>query len=204
MGGWDNERADEKKRELINTFRDGLLTQGFNEALISEMEKKIFSNGVYISPPEKPDTTLHFITMNSFHSSSRSTKPGNIRMNLVDVLESIGTGVMTFAGGLAYPWLYLLGFTLLWKQLWECATIEIGEKENKVLWAIWELRNKKKQITFDNILKKVSTLSDQYKIPRLKKGEVTIALENLVKINALEKTDKDKWRVVECIRVSYD
>lgn len=202
MGGWDNERAEEKKRELINTFRDGLLSQGFNEAHISEMEKKNFSNGVYISPPEKPDTTLHFITMNSFSSSSRSTKPGNIRINLVDFLESIGTGVMTFSGGLAYPWLYLIGFTLLWKQLLECATIEIGEKENKVLWAIWELRNEKEQITFDNILKKVSTISNHYNIPRLKKGEVTIALENLENINAIKKNE-DKWRIVECIRVSF-
>lgn len=61
MGGWDNERAEEKKRELINIFRDGLLSQGFNESHISEMEKKIFQWSIYFTSREaRHDLTLYY------------------------------------------------------------------------------------------------------------------------------------------------
>ncbi len=203
MAEWDNERAEEKKRELKNFIMEELLKQGLNDVHISKIEQGIFSNGIYLSPPEKPDTRMGLITMNSFHTPSESTKPGNIRMNINDFLESIGTGVMTFAGGLAYPWLYLVGFTLLWKQLWDCATIEIGERENKVLWAMYKLIKEKNNNTFNNIYRKVNSISEEYNIPKLEKGEISIALENLESISSIEKTGKDEWRIIEWINVKY-
>jgi hypothetical protein len=203
MAEWDYERAEEKRKELRNLLNEYLSKQGFLDSHISAIEQRIFSNGIYLSPPEKPKMMMHLITMDSFHSSSESTKPGNIKLNLKDFLESIGTGVMTFAGGLAYPWLYLVGFTLLWKQLWDCATIEIDEPENKVLWSLWELKKGSQQMTFDNVLEKIVAISQHYDLPKMKKGEIKLALDNLEKINAIEKRDASEYRIIEWIRIPY-
>ena len=203
MTNWNIQRAEEKKQELSIILSDEMAQSGLDNSFIAIGKEKVFSNGINISPPEKPEFINKMLTMESFHSNSESTKPGNIRMNVVDFLESIGTGVITFAGGLAYPWLYLLGFLLLWKQLWDCATIEIREKESKVLWSMWELKKENQSLTLTNIVDRLDVISRRYNVSTLKKGEVAVALTQLEKIDSIKRTPKDEWRIVEWINVKY-
>lgn len=203
MTNWNIQRAKEKKQELNNILSNEIAQEGLDETLIAMVTEKVLSDGINISPPGEPKRELRMITMESFHSQAESTKPGNIRMNIIDFLESIGTGVITFAGGLAYPWLYLLGFILLWKQLRDCATLEIREKESKVLWSMWELKKENKELTFRNIVNRLRVISKHYGLTALKDGEVEVALAQLEKIDSIKKAGKDEWQIVEQISIKY-
>src|SRR5947209_7833672 len=155
---FDTERGRQKSHELVDIAERALQQQGHTAAdEARRLATAIVENLADVEPPEAPPIVLHNIAMRSGgYGGARSTKPGNIRLNLGKFVSALASGVLTIVGVTSAPWTALFAAIVLWDQLWSSLKVEVSQADAAVLWAMWTNRDKDHEITQDGLLEKVN------------------------------------------------
>jgi hypothetical protein len=134
----DTERATQKKAELVLVAEEVLtdcLQFGDNvpdATSIAMVSEKIVDNFIQNTPPGMPH--MEFITMSrGGYGGGKTTKPGNLVLNLRTLLVDLAEGIAIGAGAVSVPWLAPFAGIRILNKLWSRLNIEISEREAVVL-----------------------------------------------------------------------
>lgn len=121
------ERGKQKEEEILENITSYLTQADVPEADRRQVAEIIASTSIHITPPEMERMVFHFLTLNavSGRGGGKSTKPGNIRLNMRKLMEGVANGVFAVVSSYQIPWLAPFAFILLWKSLRDCAEIDL-------------------------------------------------------------------------------
>lgn len=149
---------------------------------------------------------IEFITM---HSGGRhgatSTKPGNVTLNMRNLVVAIASGTLTITGAMATPWALLLGALVTWDSLWSCLQLEIGEVQARVLWVLWKNRDENNTVAKNYVQDLVNRECAKFGQQSLTEKEVEYVLKDLKKMGCIKESSNyaGPWWLCESVRVSY-
>lgn len=138
-------------------------------------------------------------------AKSRSVKY-IIRFNIVDLFEYTAGAVITIAGSVTMPWIIILGFLILLKQLYVASEVDIDENASKVLWGMYLVNsgnspNNPIKLNFENIFINVNLELQKRGYTPLSKGEIENSLIKLEELYIIERIG-DEWEIIEFIQVN--
>ncbi len=130
-----------------------------------------------------------------------SIKPGNIWLNWKQVLIEGSESILSIAGAVAVPWLVPLAGLVVCNRIWSVLHIKITERHAAVIWTMWLKRDKGNSITDDAVLDTVNIELSKFNRIKMSQDELTIILKDLEGMKCIEKTEGNKWRLRELVRV---
>lgn len=138
-------------------------------------------------------------------AKSRSVKY-LVRFKIGDLFEYISGAIITIAGSVTMPWVIVLGFLILVKQLYDASQVDIDENTSKVLWGMHLVSSEQKkgyskELNFPNILKRVNAELSKRGYTALSTGEIEDSLKKLEELYIIDKIG-DEWEIIEMIQVN--
>lgn len=204
--GFDTNRQAEKREELVTALRDALLQHGDIPAA-EEAAGRILDVFACITPPEEGDVYMEMITAASFsgRGGGRSSKPGNIRLNMRLLLEAIASGTFTVVSLKDAPWAAPFAAIMLWNSVWRAAQVELTEQEVAILWTMWRIRDSDKCVKESLLLPAVSEHVAKHGLTPISESDVRHGLERLAKIETIARSRRSagEWRLIEWVQKSY-
>ncbi|MFJ7005818.1 hypothetical protein [Pseudomonas putida] len=201
---YDEDAALAMRTQLLNFAAQ----DSVGAKLTDEDRHRLVSAFAFLTPPEAPDRSIGFITINSLYNSSkaRSRKPGNLVLNwrkLVDIvpdvsLASLGATSLPVAPQVA---IILVGL-YIWNKVWRGATEDFSDIEAVTIHALWEHRNQENKVTEPEGFLRANELRTSYGLPQLTAAQYASAINRLVELNCIELKDGIIW-LRESIRVTY-
>lgn len=185
------------RKQLANSLQTSSCRQIFKDKDNCELLVDLILNSAVRIIPQN-ESTYRKITLTSFSLGGKTVKLRNIRLNIRDFFEAIGSATITTTGVFTFPWIAPLGLLMLINQILKNATIEIGESEGKIMWTMWEIYNEgKNELTFNNILRVINRASKEKNIPSLTNGEIKEAILKLESLQCIKQVDINKWEIIE-------
>ncbi|MCK4819866.1 hypothetical protein KA005_29140, partial [bacterium] len=184
----DYDRAKEKEKEIISNLSFMLHSNiGLNDG-IDQISNKIVSSCISIQPPEKKKIVLHLMTMApSGRGGGKSTKPGNIVLNIRKLVEAIANGAFAAVSAYQVPWLGIFGLILLWNSLWSSAQVELSENDAAVIWTMWVHRDREnKEISENKLLGKVNDHLAKYDRASITQKDMEFSIKRLEEIKCIK------------------
>jgi hypothetical protein len=165
---------------------------------------RIIEEFARIRPPEI-DSRIGLVIMGTGGRDSYSVKPGNITMNMRDLVTIISQGVLTTAASLKVPWTAVFGAIILWNRLYSQAKIDLSEIEGSVLWTMWNRADSGNTVATDGLLKAVNEERLKYGRGSLMEGDLRDALAKLESIQTIERSTMfgSRWWLREWVEVEY-
>ncbi len=203
---FDYDRQKEKETEVLKDIENILREAGFGEGAIRIIAQELMTTAVRITPPEKEPIVMDLVTLNtSGRGGGRSTKPGNIFLNIGSLIDAVSSGVFTFAALTQMPWAAPLALLLLWNNMWRSCQVRLSEAEAVTLWVMWEGRDPKNRVKLEDIKPAADTHADKYQRPKMSEKDIEHALENLRSIGCIDLVDPESntWWLREWIAPSY-
>ena len=142
----------------------------------------------------------------SGRGGGKSTKAGNIVLNIRKFVEAIANGAFTIVGIYEVPWLGILGFILLWNSLWSAAQIDLSENDAAVIWTMWVHRDKKNnEISDDVLLNKVNDHLVKYGRASITQKDIELSIKHLEEIKSIKRSTNNpkNWWLCEWIAPAY-
>tara|TARA_R110001592_G_C13149786_1_gene748072 strand:- start:1493 stop:2113 length:621 start_codon:yes stop_codon:yes gene_type:complete len=204
--GWDREREAEKRGEILQSVIAALRIHNIEAPDVTTLADAILHNLVQTSPPEEENHQVHLIIMGHMgRGGGRSTKPGNIRLNIGKLMEAIASGVLTTVGAVQLPFTAPFAALLVWCSLLRSTQVAITETEGCVLYVMWVYKNQDRDIEKSTLLTLCNGLLEKYDKPLLTQGVLNESLSALQKIRAIETSPRSsaKWWLRERAQVSY-
>lgn len=193
----------EKTGQIVRILNHALTIQGAS----TELARKIVDNFAYITAPERPSIDLGLVRAFAGGSGGgRSTKPGNVVLNMRKLVVAIASGALTLVGATAAPWMLLLGGLVVWESLWSAAEIQLGESEAAVLWAMWISRDKDNNtVRKAEVAEVVNSELGKCGKPALAQADIETALSRLKTIDciAIAEDHPDSYWLREWVQISY-
>lgn len=158
------------------------------------------------APYWKPPPPIELIKMHSGGKhGATSTKPGNVTLNMRNLVVAIPSGILTITGAMATPWALLLGALVTWDSLWSCLQLEIGEVQASVLWALWKYRYENNTVAKNYVQGLVNRELAELGQQSLTEKEVEYALKDLRRMGCIKESSNDagRWWLCESVRVFY-
>ena len=175
--GWDYERKEEKALELQETIKNLLVEAGVSDNLKEQTTKELMDACIKITPPEEKEILMNMITMRpSGRGGGRSTKPGNITLNIRKLFEAVSSGVFTVVSVTQLPWAIPFAFILLWNSLWKNLQVSLTESEAVVLWVMWQVKNNQKIVNVVDIKPSVDKHAAKYERDTLSNKDIEFAI----------------------------
>ena len=118
-----------KETELIKIIDTVTNESSLDSSLLFENFKK---NCINITPPEEEPPMMQFLTIDSLknYKSGQSIKPGNIKLNIKKLINTLPAIVETSVGILYdIPILQVCAALTLWKTLCNIFTVEITREQ---------------------------------------------------------------------------
>ena len=203
----DYDRAEKKKNEIISSLSSILQTNVGVKDSFDQISKEIVSNCINVRPPEKEKIVLHLITMSpSGRGGGKSTKAGNIVLNIRKLVEAIANGVFAAVSTYQVPWLGIFGFILLWNSLWSSAQVDLSENDAAVIWTMWVHRDRKNnEISDEGLLNKVNDHLAIYDRASITQKDMEFSIRRLEKIKSIKRSKKypKNWWLCEWIAPAY-
>lgn len=209
---YDTERAKNKRDELIKIAEQALVNKsdsiGFKgspsdaQLFVSE----IIDQFIDITPPEKEEIVLGLITMNTGgRGGGRSTKPGNMLLNIRKLITAVASGVLTVAGTVTAPWTAPFAAILVWDSIYTGLNVDLSEREAVVLWTLWKNRDENDCVPEAGLLDKVNSELETHGRNPMKLQELNDALGILKHIKCIErlKSAESLWWLREWVRINY-
>jgi hypothetical protein len=203
----ENGKAAELSQTAGAAISAALAGQGGHEvnAEVSRVAQDLVGHFASITPPEvkieflRPDPQRPY-------EEIQSIKPGNIRLNMRELITAIAGGVLTVVGVVAAPWTILLGGIVIWATLRKAATVELREREASVLWTMWEHKDANRCIADADLFDLVNTERERHGYLRLSRQEVERAIDKLLEIGCIELSinDDSKWWLQEWMSEPYE
>jgi hypothetical protein len=205
---YDYERADEKRKELelmAGNAISGVVGSDIYDS--QQVASEVIKHFASVSAPEKPARIMKMIMLNpGGDSSSRSTKPGNIKLNIKKFITALAGGTLTISGVIGQRWATVLAALVVWESLWASLNIELSEREAATLWTVWKYADEENCISNEGLLDRVNTELTSSGRNSISQSELDRSLGVLQKISCIQrsKIDDSKWWLREWVRVNFD
>ena len=204
--GWDHEKKEKKEAEIQCVIEAHLREVGLDEAVIRTTAIEFLESAIRVTPPEKEKVFLNTVIMGpSGRGGGRSSKAGNIRLNVGALFEAASSGVFTVISATQAPWALPFAAILLWNSIWRNMQIDLSEQEAVTLWVMWQVKDEKKNVKESDIKPGVDAHAQKYERQSLSGSDIRHALRNLNKIGCIRpsKTEKGTWWLCEWIAPTY-
>jgi hypothetical protein len=208
---YDTSRAAQKKAELVRMaetlIRDYWQTieEDPDVTSVTTIATEFIDNFIQITPPEMP--RMEMITMRQGgYGGGRSTKPGNISLNMRTLLVDLAEVITIGGAALSVPWTRYLAAIRIWNKLRTRLTIEISEREAVLLWIMWKNRDHTNHVADDSLLDLVNKELLSNGRTRISKELLGESLEVLGKLRCIDRSTSllNKWWLREWVRVPYN
>jgi len=215
----DYDRAEEKKKEIISRLSYMLYPniglKDSNKIVSSiglkdssdQISNKIVSSCISVSPPEKKKLVHHLLGMVfSGRRGVKSTKPGNIVLNIHKLVEAIASGAFVAVSAYQVPWLGLFGLILLWNYLSSSAQVDLSENDAAVIWTMWVHRDRENnEISENELLGKVNDHLAKYDRASITQKDMEFSIKRLEEIKSIKRSRKNPkyWWLCERIAPTY-
>ena len=203
---WDYDRKTEKEAELLVEIENQLRLAEIPEEQIKTTAKEFFEKSVSITPPEKKAMVIEMITMHpSGRGGGRSTKAGNIRLNIGSLFNAVSGGVFTVISAAQAPWAIPFAGILLWNSIWQSVKVDLSENDAVTLWAMWQVKDEDKLVSEKDIKGAVDRHAAKYQRSTLSEADIKFAIKNLSAIGCIKRPrdDPSKWWLCEWIAPAY-
>jgi hypothetical protein len=204
---WNYQKEAEKRAELLRDLSEALRAHGVPASILDDLSKAVLDSYVSTQPPEKPSSTIEFVVMGRMGTGGgRSTKTGNIKLNIGKLLDAVAAGVIVAVDAAKDPLTVPLAALVIWNSLWRAAQVTISETEAGVLYTMWLNKSTEHDVPDEGLLEKCNALLDKYDRPMLTKRRLREALKTLERIETIERSPRDPkkmWWLREWVRVSY-
>lgn len=188
----DNERKDlqhQKEQEIIKL----LSIANYPETFFAEMKN---NDAIVINAPiEEYSMSMNFMTKFSSRSEMYSIKPGNILLNISNLIFAVPAATVAGAGIFEDSLVFkVVAFLLIWRELRDCVTIEITSDEANVMIALWracDKRNHKIEVS-QGLIATNQYLNSKHQ-DELNEYKYQTTLDRLIKIQAIEVYDGIIW-----------
>ncbi len=207
--GWDNDRANEKRAEVKSLahrhLTNILSASGAPVSVVPSVAVDAFVGAyAHVSPPETEELRMELIVMSRFGQGGRTTKPGNLRLNMGRLMNSLAAGTLTAAGAATMPWTIPLAALVIWNDFYAQATVDLTEDDGSVIWAMW-LHNDHNTVADADLLSLVNeerTKAGRQPLPRSALDDV---LTNLTRLRCVERSQAEpgRWCLREWVSVNY-
>lgn len=203
----DSNRQAEKREELVTALRDAL-AQHAGVSAAEDAAGKILDVFARVTPPKEGTVYMEMITVASFsgRGGGRSSKPGNIRLNMRLLFDALASGTFTVVSLKEFPWAVPFAAILLWNSLWRAAQVELTEKEVAILWTMWRIRDPDKCVKESSLLPALAEHVEKHKLAPITGSDVKYGLERLAKIETIARSRREanEWRLIEWIQKAYN
>jgi hypothetical protein len=133
-----------------------------------------------------------------------SVKPGNVRLNMRQLVKCIASGVITIVGVVQLPWTAVFGALVIWDDLYAGTRIELSESDASVMWTLWLNRDEDHTVAERGLLQKVNEERHKYGATELTQRELDDSLQRLSTLRSIERAnDESRWWLREWVRVRY-
>ena len=198
---------DAALQQLKNVLTEALSASRVNEGVnVSWVYDSLLQTRfISIAPPLEESPTMQFLTLDSLrnYKNGGSIKPGNIILNIKELIEaipevvSIGTGMA--CNNLVFT---VCGAFSLWLKLRDIATVCITREQAFIIVALWKSCNAAHKISLDDGFVATNVLLKQYGEPEITNLKYNIAIDSLIKMQCIELTEGIIW-LREWISRSY-
>lgn len=203
---WNYERQKQKEVEVQDAIEYHLREVGLNESQIQITAREFFEKAIRITPPEKEQVLMHLVTMDpSGRGGGRSSKLGNIRLNVRTLFEAVSNSVFTVISATQAPWAIPFAAILLWNSIWRNTQITLSEAEAVTLWVMWQIKDSNKNVKSEDLKPAIDNHAQKYERQTLSEADIKHALKNLNEIGCIElaKSASNTWWLCEWISPSY-
>lgn len=203
---WDYDRKTEKEAEFLVEIESLLRLAQIPEEQIKTTAKEFFEKSVSITPPEKKAMVAKLITMHpSGRGGGRSTKAGNIRLNIGSLFNAVSGSVFTAISADQAPWAIPFAGILLWNSMRQSVKVDLSENDAVTLWAMWQVKDANRLVSEEDIKAAVDRHAAKYQRSTLSEADIKFAIKNLSAIDCIKRPrdDPSKWWLCECIAPAY-
>jgi len=210
---YKEERIKDKKNELAliaekSVSESGLLAS--NED-VHQIATKIIDNFTRITAPEPPEHKMYMTTIRHFSGgfSGQNLKPGNISLNMSNIMYAVTNGALAFSGamtGAISPRIAcVFAAMVLWKDLYSSVKVDLSEKEALVLYTLWDEKDEDNCVPKHNLLVKTNETAKVFGGRELSELELDDCLRKLCQISCIKQSssDESKWWLRERVRVTF-
>jgi hypothetical protein len=199
---YDEQKQKSKALELVGIAAKGL---GACDPNIKEPAAvEIIRYFAQISAPEEPPAELELITLDlPRRGRAKSTKPGNIRLNLRKLITAAAGGALAVAGAIHPPWMIVLAAIVVWDSVWSCAEVPLSETEAAIVWTMWKNSDDRHTIPREGLLDLVNQHLNRYGRGSIGQEQFQESLRNLERIQCIESSNDSHWWLREWVSVNY-
>jgi hypothetical protein len=160
---------------------------------------------IRITPPERDDLLYHITVHQGGWGGGRSMKPGNIRLNMRQLITALANGTLAAVGAFQVPWTAVLGALVVWDGLYSAASVDLSERDASVMWTLWISCDDNRTVSSQGLLQLVNAERDRCGRVLLSDMELQDALERLKKMRSIERWSKDpsRWWLREWVSVQW-
>jgi hypothetical protein len=203
---WDNEREHRKRATLLEALRGFLGDQG-NAAEAARLAEAVLKVYVRTNPPRKEENDFIGLVVLGAHGSGggKSTKAGNIRLNIGTLMEAVANGALGVFSAKDHPMTIPFAALLLCNSLWRTATVTISEMDAAVLYVMWVRKGVERTIAETGLLDLCNEHLSKYGRSPLSAQDLRRSLSGLEKLGTIKRSWKDKttWWLREWVGRSY-
>lgn len=190
------ENIQEKIKSEISQYMHETSFKGtdINDSLI--YNHFLNSGFLQITPPEEDPPMMQFITMDSLknYKQGKSIKPGNIRLNIRNLIESIPSAVEMAAGiAIDLPVLKICAALNLWKTIKGFFTVEISKEEAFVIVSLWKNCDSRHEISLEKGFISTNELLKECEEQGFSNIKYNQVIDSLIKLQCIELTEGVIW-----------
>lgn len=178
------------------------ITDSLIEITSNEYESSVCP--IQITPPESEVSNNRVIPVHEgFTSEAKSTKPGNIKINLNKLCIVSCESIFPIVAATHTPWLIPFAALVICNKFWSLQNIPITERDAAVIWTMWEEKDSEDCVKAEMVLDLVNEKLSRYSRSQMTQQEFEGIIRNLRKIKCIEETKENKWHLLEEVKVTY-
>ena len=198
---------DTALQQLKNVLTEALSASRANEGVNASwaFDSLLQTRFISITPPLEKPLTMQLLTLDSLrdYKNGSSIKPGNIVLNIKELIEAIPE-VVSIGAGMVCDNLVITvcGAFSLWLKLRDIATVSITREQAFTIVALWKSCNSAHKISLDDGFIATNVLLKQYGESEITNLKYNIVIDSLIKMQCIELTEGIIW-LREWISRSY-
>ena len=178
---------DAALQQLKNVFTEALSASRANEGVNASwaFDSLLQTRFISITPPLEKPLTMQLLTLDSLrdYKNGSSIKPGNIVLNIKELIEAIPE-VVSIGAGMVCDNLVITvcGAFSLWLKLRDIATVSITREQAFTIVALWKSCNSAHKISLDDGFIATNVLLKQYGESEITNLKYNIVIDSLIKM----------------------
>ena len=203
---YDYERGKQKEEEILEKITSYLANADVDAADRRQVAEIIASTSIRVTPPEVQRIVLHLVTLHaSGRGGGKSSKPGNIRLNIGKLMEGVANGVFAVVSSYQIPWLAPFAFIMLWKSLWDSSKVDLTENDAAVIYSMWIHSDNKNEIPKRNLLQTVNMHLQRHNCQPITQKDLDFSISSLIKVGCIKEssTNRNNWWLCEWVQPIY-